>query len=154
MTVRRNCYTNTDPLFLSIVPSLEQVFEAVADSTAASGKEAKGLKGRFPLVDVIETNDAFIVKLDIPGVHKDQLSLHFNEQGDLVIAGGKTCPDKEDATKKYLVKERRAVGEFERHIKLGKDLIDQDSVQAKLNDGVLEVTVRRLTPSKKTIAIN
>lgn len=145
MTVRtRNCYT--EPFFLSIVPALEETLNE--QHTAAT---PKGKRCFTPPLDVIEADNMYIVKLDVPGLPKDSLSLHFDEIGDLVIAA-KSTTDVSDGAK-YLHKERRSCYEFERRVKLGKDA-DQEGVEAKLMDGVLEVRVKRSLPSKKTISIN
>lgn len=147
MTVRRNCYT-TEPLFFSLVPTLDEMF-----SDKPATPNLKGKKCFMPPLDVIEADDTYIVRLDLPGVPKECLSLHFDEVGDMIISA-KCQTNTEDSDKnKYLHRERRSCGEFERRIKLGKDA-DQDAVEAKLADGVLEVRVKRSVPSKKTISIN
>lgn len=146
MTVRtRNCYT--EPFIFSIVPTLEEAFNE--QSTTAT--TPKGKRCFAPALDVIEADNMYIVKLDVPGLSKDNLSLHFDEVGDLVISA-KTATEDSNSIK-YLHRERRSCFEFERRVKLGKDA-DQDGVEAKLADGVLEVRVKRSMPSKKTISIN
>lgn len=150
MTVKRCNYMTNPLLFGSVlVPALDEIL-----SEANSMATKAATKGWNPATDVIESKDAYYVRIDLPGVSKDKLCINFDEFGDLVISSNSvdTVTENEDGLK-YLVKERHDSMAFEKRIKLGKDA-DIEHVEAKLVDGVLEIRIARILPTKKTIAIN
>jgi HSP20 family protein len=44
-----------------------------------------------PLADLSETDDAYVVQVDLPGVHKDQVQVQLQDR-ELVITGGSPNP--------------------------------------------------------------
>ena len=85
--------------------------------------------------DIIENEDSYEFKVDLPGVNKENISLDLND-GYLTIAY-KEEKTKED-TSKYLRKERY-FGSQERSFYVGD--IDLNRIEAKFENGVLEVTL-------------
>lgn len=100
----------------------------------------------FPM-DVVEIENGFEVYAEIPGVTKDQISLTF-EKGDLIIEASPIALK----DKKYLIHERNAL-KFKRTVSFGD--IDEDSMHAKYENGILVVTILTKAPEvKKAKTIN
>jgi HSP20 family protein len=88
-----------------------------------------------PLADVSETEDAYLVEAELPGVKRDQVSVEVSG-GDLVISGEVTGRQREG----LLRRSTRRYGRFEYRVMLPGD-VDPDKVSASLSDGVLAVRV-------------
>ena len=88
-----------------------------------------------PLYQVAEEKGKVIVRLEMPGVKKDNLEIKV-ENNELKVLG-KRCESKKEAG--YLIKERRG-GDFEQIFTLD-NTIDQDKIDAQLNNGVLVITL-------------
>jgi HSP20 family protein len=102
-----------------------------------------------PAVDLEETDDAYVVEAELPGVAKNDLNVEFHD-GELVITGD--VKEKERAG--VLHRRTRRTGHFEYRAALPKD-VDADKVDARLADGVLTVRVPKTAKSApKRIAIS
>mgnify|MGYP001312246002 CR=1 FL=1 len=88
-----------------------------------------------PLVDIYETDDEFFLNAYIPGVKKENLKIKL-EDNHLVIMGRIDNYD-EAVNRKYVLKETE-VGNFYRRFKIS-DSIDESKIDAKLENGVLEI---------------
>lgn len=107
---------------------------------------AAGLLDRnsAPPIDLIETNDDFIVLADLPGVKKEDLELSV--AGSLLsIRGDKKAELKDD--KRKIFRKETWVGTFSRTIDLPSP-VDADKVQAELKNGVLSVVVPKREEAK------
>jgi HSP20 family protein len=89
----------------------------------------------LPAVDVEETDDAWVVEADLPGVKKDDVTVEMHGP-ELNVSG----EIKERERKGILRKRTRRVGRFEIRLTLPGDA-DPDNIGASLDDGVLTVRV-------------
>lgn len=78
-----------------------------------------------------ESDDAWILRLDLPGFGKEDIKLTMND--DTLVLAAETPAD------------RPFGGKFERQWKLG-DSVDRNSISARLENGVLEVRLAKTTP--------
>lgn len=108
--------------------------------------DAAGLFDRTtaPAVDVVETEDEFIVYADLPGVDKGDLELSVT--GSLVSIKGEKKAERESEKRKVFRKETWK-GAFSRTIDLPSQA-DPDKVSAELKDGVLSVRVAKREEAK------
>ena len=90
-----------------------------------------------PRTDVVETADAYVLSLDVPGMSRDALRLHYDD-GVLTIAGERTISEAYGEARVHRVE--RAYGRFSRQFTLGT-AIDPDAIDASLDDGVLTIRV-------------
>jgi HSP20 family protein len=88
-----------------------------------------------PLVDVEETDDAYILEAELPGVDRKDVRVEL-EGSELVIAGER----KERPRSGVLRRRGRVTGRFEYRIALGQE-IDPERIDASLVDGVLTLRV-------------
>lgn len=84
--------------------------------------------------DIIEREDGFHIYMDMPGVHKEDLSIDL-EESELVVTGS-TRHDLPEG-EKYLEVEFGSC-EYRRAFKLS-DAVDREKIKANMNDGVLEL---------------
>jgi len=104
-----------------------------------------------PRVDLSETEDAYIIRMDLPGVNKEDISINYQD-GTLTVSGERKLEQKEEGENFYHVE--RVYGRFVRSFTFPKD-IDADKIQAKYENGVLIITVPKAEANKpKTIKIS
>jgi HSP20 family protein len=92
-----------------------------------------------PAVDIKETEDSFVIVADIPGVKPEDIEVQM-DNGVLTIKGEKQTENKEEHEDFKRVE--RSYGSFYRRFSL-PDTADPESVSAKSDHGVLEITVSK-----------
>lgn len=90
-----------------------------------------------PVVDLLETADAYIVRADLPGVGRDNISIEI--LGDRLTIRGER-PIAEDPQMAAYHSIERETGIFERHFDLPGE-VDADGAEAKYVDGVLDIVL-------------
>jgi HSP20 family protein len=104
---------------------LEQTFGGLLDEPI----------GWIPAVDIEETEDAYLVEAELPGVKREDVNIEVSGK-ELSISG-----ELEERKREGVVRRRtRRVGHFDFRVTLPGE-VDPESVAAKLNDGVLSVRV-------------
>jgi HSP20 family protein len=98
--------------------------------------------GWTPLADVTESDDAFHVEIELPGVKKKDINVEANGQ-ELVVTG----EIKERERKGVLRRSTRRIGSFEYRLRLPGEL-DAEKVNARMSDGVLTITVPKAEVAK------
>ncbi len=93
------------------------------------------IRGWNPSIDLYETEDAFVLEADLPGVKPEDVKVE-SENGDLVLRGWRTI-EKSQSDGQFHTMERSS-GNFSRRIKLPKS-IKKDAIEAEFHDGVLRV---------------
>lgn len=103
-----------------------------------------------PAVDVKETEAAFEVSAEVPGLKPEEIKVEYND-GVLSLSGEKREELEEDKGN-YHVVERR-YGSFSRSVRLPKE-VDVEQLMASHKDGVLVVTLPKAAKSaSKTIEV-
>jgi HSP20 family protein len=102
-------------------------------------------------LDVVETEDEFLVKASIPGINPDDLEITFNNNTLTIRGETKEETEREDA--EYHLRERR-YGSFARSIGLPTS-VDVDKVEATYDAGVLTLHLPKAEEVKpRRIAIH
>jgi HSP20 family protein len=116
-----------------------------------AGEEAGwGVRTWAPPVDIYETDDALVLKAELPGVSKDDVSIEIH-QNTLILRGQRKHEAEVKEDRYHRVE--RAYGTFQRSFVL-PTLVDQEHVQASYTDGVLELRLPKSEAAKpKRIAI-
>jgi HSP20 family protein len=110
-----------------------------------------GLSSWTPAVDIHETDDGFVIKAELPGVSKDDVSVDVH-QNTLTLRGQRKHEAEVKQDKYHRVE--RSYGTFQRSFVL-PTVVDQEKVQATFKDGVLELHLPKSETAKpKRIAIN
>jgi HSP20 family protein len=98
-------------------------------------------------VDVREDADHIYVEAELPGFKKDEIDISVENQSLTIAAEHRSQKDEKSADKgEWLLHERRYT-RFQRSFML-PPTVDSQSVVAKLNDGVLTVTLNKREETK------
>ena len=97
----------------------------------------------FPMLDLAENAEEFIVRLEVPGVHKENLDINLT--GTLLTIQGRREMTPEVAGESYLRRERE-IGKFVRTIRLPAPVVEKE-VKAAYQDGVLVIHLPKVAPA-------
>jgi HSP20 family protein len=95
--------------------------------------------------DIIDEGNQLRVKMDVPGIKKNEIDLNVAENSIEISAGHKEV--KEEKKKNFLRKERSEVTYY-RTLPL-PEKVHPGKAKAKLTDGVLDVILPKITPTAK-----
>ena len=119
----------------------EQVSQAIHSVWPFRSKEQMEAPRRdtvaFP-ADICETDDAFIVMGELPGVTKKGVNIHVSED-ELTIAGVFSFELDGDERVSF----REIPGADYRRTFTLSDAVDRENISAELSDGVLKVTLAK-----------
>ena len=97
-----------------------------------------------PAADLYETNDEFVLEMEMPGFHKDDLQVTV-ERGILTVSGQRREQEREENVT-YHVRER-SYDRFSRSFSLPQS-VNADHVDAEYNNGILRVRLPKLAEAK------
>jgi len=104
-----------------------------------------------PLVDIYETDEAIILKAELPGIKKEDVSVEIKD--NVLTLKGERIEDKEVKEESYFRKER-CFGTFSRAFNL-QHRVQPDKIKARFKDGILEVEIPKPEEEKpKQITVN
>jgi len=107
--------------------------------------DGKWLTSEFKAAcDLSETADAYQVRMDVPGIKPDDITVQVT--GDRVHVSGERKEEKEEKTKTFHRVERRS-GKFSEVISL-PSAVNDEQVQAEFHDGVLTISLPKTDGSK------
>ena len=108
------------------------------------------LAGWAPALDVAETDDAVVVKAEIPGMESKDLDISMS--GDVLTLKGEKKEEKEEKTKTFHRVER-SYGAFSRSVRMPCP-VDAGKVEATYKDGVLRISLPKKEEAKtRSIAV-
>ena len=104
-------------------------------------KDEKTIPVRFfvPTTDIFETEDALTVVMEVPGVDKE--AVEISVENEVLKVEAKLDPSKYDGMEPLYTEYN--VGHFARSFTLSNK-IDQQQISAKLEDGVLTLTLKKV----------
>ena len=97
----------------------------------------------YPVLDLTENTEEFVVRLEVPGVHKENLDINLT--GDLLTIQGRRELMNEVSGETYLRRERE-VGKFVRKIRLPVPVVEKE-VKATYQDGLLVIHLPKVAPA-------
>ena len=97
-----------------------------------------------PALDVYEERDYFTVKMELPGMKKEDIEVSFHE-GSLSISGERKTETKHEETEVY--RSERFFGRFQRTVSL-PSTVDPAKVKASYKDGILSITLPKTEAAK------
>lgn len=123
--------------------SIERFFASTGSETTAA---------RNPALDVVESDVAYTVKLDIPGVAKEDVKVAID--GRQVTVQAQAAKTEAPGEGERLIYRERSVSAYARSFKLAAE-VDQAESGAKLENGVLTLTLSKRSPrSAAQLAVN
>jgi HSP20 family protein len=90
-----------------------------------------------PPVDLVEADDHFVLKADLPGLSESDVSIEVQD-GTLAISGERKAEHESSERGWYRIE--RSFGSFRRSLTL-PDGVDPDGISASFDRGVLEVRI-------------
>jgi HSP20 family protein len=123
--------------FEELYPEMERLVQSVISTTGGDGTWT-------PSADVVETDDAYVIEIELPGVLREDVDVKLNGN-ELVVTG-----ELKERKREGLFRRRaRRCGEFDYRITLPGDL-EAGKGEASLAYGVLKVYVPKAEPTKRS----
>jgi HSP20 family protein len=111
------------------------------------GRVGNGTSRRWiPAMDLVETDDHLVLRGDLPGVTEDDVDIEIKDNV-LTISGERKAEHDERGEGYHRVE--RSFGSFSRSLTLPQG-IEPDRVEAKFENGVLEVQIPKPAEAKPT----
>lgn len=104
-----------------------------------------GRETAFAQADLSETEDAWELQIDLPGLDKEDVSVDY-ANGVVTIAGERT-DEREDKRKGYYLSER-TYGSFQRSFRV-PDGVKAEEIKARFDNGVLTVELPKSEEARK-----
>lgn len=120
---------------------IDRLFEA---PLAEFARTSQLLSGWIPAVDMYEDKDNLFVKIELPGMKKEEIDISLHD-GTLSISGERKAGETSDGQEVY--RSERFVGKFQRSISL-PTAVAADRVKAQYKDGVLTITLPKTEEAK------
>jgi HSP20 family protein len=115
---------------------MNRLFNTVFDAPSPANGGST-LRRWMPAMDLVETDDHFVLRADLPGMSQDDVKIEF-EDGTLTVSGERKAEHESKNEGYYRVE--RAFGAFSRSLTLPQG-IDPEAVTANFENGVLEIRV-------------
>jgi HSP20 family protein len=114
---------------------MNRLFNTVFDAPAPGNSGA--LRRWMPAMDLVETDDRFVLTADLPGLTEDDVKIEF-EDGTLTVSGERKA--QHETKKDGYHRVERAFGAFSRSLTLPQG-VDPEAVTASFDRGVLEISI-------------
>ena len=125
--------------FYDVQSEINRVFdEMFGNLTRRAGSQQRQSAEWAPAVDVVNRDGDLVVRAEIPGVKPEEVDVTVHDRV-LTISGARKT-EQEEERGGYLVRERR-YGSFRRSMQLPEG-VDESSIKARFDNGVLEVTLQ------------
>ncbi|WP_293944655.1 MULTISPECIES: Hsp20/alpha crystallin family protein [unclassified Sphingobacterium] len=99
-----------------------------------------------PAVNIKENGDTFEVEVAAPGMAKDDFKVTLD--GNLLTISSAKEEKNEEQTDTYTRREF-SYQSFQRSFELQKDVVDQDNIQARYENGMLRLTIPKKEEAKQ-----
>jgi HSP20 family protein len=144
-------------------PHFERLLDTAFDHLFAQ-PAADAAPVRRPAIDVSESDRGYVVTLDVPGVTREDVKVSIDGRRVSIVAEARATAAAAEApaadaaaqapksTDRVILRER-AVASYARSFTLQSE-IDQATSQAKLDNGVLTLTLVKRDPVSTRISVN
>ena len=122
----------------------DRLFESFFPTRPANGNDGLESAVWTPRTDLSETEDAYLIHLDLPGLKKEDVEINVHD-GTLSISGERGHEEAEES--RTFVRVERSRGRFYRSFSLPQT-INTDGIEASFEDGVLSIEVPKAEERK------
>ncbi|MBV9416418.1 MAG: Hsp20/alpha crystallin family protein [Solirubrobacterales bacterium] len=118
---------------------MNRLFNTFFDAPSPNAPNGGGAAMRrwIPAMDVVETDDHFVLRADLPGMTESDVNIELDDNV-LTISGERKSEHEQSREGYYRVE--RASGSFSRSLTLPEG-VDAEGIQASFDNGVLEVRI-------------
>lgn len=120
--------------FEQLADELWRDFRPVRPASYASDTVQPVLR---PAMDVVESENEIVIRVDLPGLTADDLNVQVD--GDLLTISGEIKHEDKQNGERYHYRER-SYGAFKRSLRLG-ETVDGENIDATFDNGVLSLTL-------------
>jgi HSP20 family protein len=117
---------------------------------------AARMLNQLPAVDIRETENAYVLDMDLPGFDEKNIEVHVDGSSLTIASKQEEARDvkkEEENQGTYVLRERR-INSFSRSFKLPENA-DPEAVSAAFKNGILNLQIKkRAEAQKRTIQIN
>jgi HSP20 family protein len=121
----------------TIQSEMNRLFNTFFEAPVPGNGGASSLRRWLPPMDLVETDDDFVLRADLPGLSESDVKIEF-EDNVLTVSGERKAEHEERKEGYYRVE--RASGSFSRSLTLPEG-VDPDAVKASFDRGVLEIRI-------------
>jgi HSP20 family protein len=136
----------------TIQNEMNRLFNTFFDAQAPAAGQSTNLRRWIPAMDLVETQDDFVLRADLPGLSEGDVNIEL-EDNVLTISGERKSAHEENKEGYYRVE--RAWGTFSRSLTLPEG-VNPEAVKASFDRGVLEVRIpkpEQRKPRKVAISV-
>ena len=126
--------------FVNMQREIDRMFDRFRGGMADNGETSTWL----PAIDVVENQDDYVVKAELPGVNKNDVKITV--QNDVLTIRGEKKSEKEEKENSYHRIER-SFGVFQRSFTLPKS-VKNEKIEASYDNGVLTVKLPKIEEAK------
>lgn len=123
---------------------LEKNFNDLWSPESLATGSGKSISQFMPPIDLHETDDAFLVSIDVPGMSEKDVHIDVRE-GRLTVSGERKNESERKDGKFH--RYEKSYGRFERSFQLPTN-VNEDQIKAACDNGVLEVMIPKSEKSK------
>jgi HSP20 family protein len=123
---------------------VNRLFGTFFDSQAGASAQAGLVRRWTPAVDLVEDDEHYVLTADLPGVAEQDVNVEV--EGRILTVSGERRSEHQERKDGYRRVER-ASGRFVRTLRLPQG-VDADGIEARFDNGVLEVTIPKPEPRK------
>ncbi|MBR5432020.1 MAG: Hsp20/alpha crystallin family protein [Bacteroidales bacterium] len=105
-----------------------------------------------PAINVIENEKEYNVELAAPGLAKEDFKVHVDHEGNLNIEMEKKSENKEGAKHGRYLRREFSYEKYQQTLLLPDD-VDAERISAKMENGVLDIVLPKLTKVQKEEAV-
>ena len=148
---KNRIFTPFGDLYIDVENLFDQVMGNKQAAESTSSKHGSAGKSDFqPAATVVESELAFTVSLDLPGVDADDVAIELLES-ELRVAGVRRIDEVAEGMR--VVENSRAHGEFESTFRF-ESQVNEDKIEASCENGVLKIVVpKAVKPVARKIKI-
>jgi HSP20 family protein len=122
----------------SLQGEMNRLFNTFFDTPSAGGGNGGQMPRRWiPAMDLVETEDHFVLRADLPGLTEEDVNIEV-EDNVLTVSGERKAEHEEQREGYFRVE--RAFGSFRRSLTLPEG-VDPEAVAAHFDKGVLEIRI-------------
>ena len=131
------CHPHHGP-FDALFENVNRGFYPARSTGTAEARE--DVSQRLPRTNIEETDSAYVLTVEMPGLSKKDVEVLL--EGDTLTIKGERVADKDEKAEKGFLRREIRSTKFERSFSLGNE-VDPEDIKAKMEDGILTVTLSR-----------